>query len=288
MEPLNYCRSFHKQQLLFNTVVAKKELTPAQRVEVEFAATLDDLINVGQKIMLPPGGSVMADDPLRALDETLPLRLPFPVTILEYQIIDKGSYERTAPGHVSKVIVIARERYFESTENSGIVLSVIAYYTNSELWLPLPEAAISSTKYLVRNAPEMGGRTMILLNLTDTDRTKPEDYTGEVSALLSTLNVLACTNARLERVAKKKTKWKKDVIPFDDYHILTVEQKAQKDSTGLTHIGRSPREHVRRGHIRVYSHGLKIWVNACVVAAGAVAKIHKDYAIKRPKELAYA
>jgi hypothetical protein len=39
----------------------------------------------------------------------------------------------------------------------------------------------------------------------------------------------------------------------------------------MTH--RSPREHLRRGHIRIYQSGRRIWVNSTLVNAGVGGRI---------------
>jgi hypothetical protein len=38
----------------------------------------------------------------------------------------------------------------------------------------------------------------------------------------------------------------------------------------------------RRGHIRRYENGLRIWVNASVVNLGTIGKVEKTYALKAP------
>lgn len=51
--------------------------------------------------------------------------------------------------------------------------------------------------------------------------------------------------------------------------------------SALAEPAASPREHLRRGHIRRLEDGRKFWINAAVVAAGNGGKIHKDYGIRR-------
>ena len=47
---------------------------------------------------------------------------------------------------------------------------------------------------------------------------------------------------------------------------------------GGTH--RSPRQHLRRGHIRNLQNGKKVWVNAAVVGAKESGVICNNYAIR--------
>jgi hypothetical protein len=70
---------------------------------------------------------------------------------------------------------------------------------------------------------------------------------------------------------------KRGALPFDEYRVLVVnapgkEGAAQEHSAGaMTH--RSPREHLRRGHIRIYQSGRRIWVNSTLVNAGVGGRI---------------
>ena len=67
-------------------------------------------------------------------------------------------------------------------------------------------------------------------------------------------------------------------LPFDDYHVLTINVGGQGQREGAANGShRSPREHLRRGHIRRLQDGRKLWVNATVVNPGVGAKVMKDY-----------
>jgi hypothetical protein len=103
-----------------------------------------------------------------------------------------------------------------------------------------------------------------------------------VVALLSLLNALACSNVRIERSEPRMRRKKSaSALPFDTYHVLTVGPPGTGPHGSLTGGHRSPREHLRRGHIRRLEDGRRIWVNATVVAAGRGAGVvTKDYAVK--------
>jgi hypothetical protein len=96
------------------------------------------------------------------------------------------------------------------------------------------------------------------------------------------LNALACSNVHIERSEPKKSSKKiKSALPFDTYHILTIDVPGNSGGGMATGSHRSPREHLRRGHIRRLGDGRRIWVNATVVAAGRGAGVvTKDYAIR--------
>lgn len=63
--------------------------------------------------------------------------------------------------------------------------------------------------------------------------------------------------------------------PLYDYHCLTVTTNRQSSAKGQgTGTHASPRQHLRRGHIRRLP-DKKVWVNSCVV--GSYGKICEDY-----------
>lgn len=101
--------------------------------------------------------------------------------------------------------------------------------------------------------------------------------------MLSFLNALQCVNVHIERsMPKKGNKKIKAALQFDSYHVLTIDVPGRPaDLSGIGGPHRSPREHLRRGHIRRLTDGRRIWVNATVVAAGRGAGIvTKDYALR--------
>lgn len=102
----------------------------------------------------------------------------------------------------------------------------------------------------------------------------------EARVVLGFLNALACSNVTIERgPAPKQGAKLKNSLPFDAYHTLVL--RGPESASGNTGLGghRSPREHLRRGHIRRLESGNKVWVNATVVNAGAPGKILKDYVL---------
>jgi hypothetical protein len=103
-----------------------------------------------------------------------------------------------------------------------------------------------------------------------------------LAILLGFLNALACSNVAVERLTSKRGALKA-AKPVDAYHVLVI--RGRHDGNGACNSGaahRSPREHVRRGHVRRLLDGRRIWVNVCVVARGAPGKVTKDYALRAP------
>jgi len=111
---------------------------------------------------------------------------------------------------------------------------------------------------------------------------RDDGYNFPIQVLLQFLNALACENVRAERSEPKSAGRKiRAALPFDAYYILTVGAPASSRASAA-HGGshRSPREHIRRGHIRRLPGDRRIWVNAAIVNAGRGAGVvHKDYQV---------
>lgn len=114
-----------------------------------------------------------------------------------------------------------------------------------------------------------------------------KDIAGEVSALLELCEALSCSNVHHQVMEKinhtvNQKRIKDGKVPMYETRTLWIDvpggSKDSGDWQGGTH--RSPRQHLRRGHIRNLQTGKKVWVNAAVVGAKESGIIKKDYAIK--------
>lgn len=269
MEHLNFCRSLIKE---YAPIVEMPGLDATLRARMNHAM---DLAAASQKFLLPDGGLLMDDPELRALDGARPLRLPHQFIALEFLHADEG-----ADDVLTKRIIFARERdQFIHLSGAGFQTG---YQDQSRMWVWMPECAIAMQDYLDRSDP--GGRATVKFRPLAPWDAGPECYPLYLKVFMCFLNALACSNVRIERSEPKNAGKKiKAALPFDTYHVLTIDVGRQQKSGGGTADGsnRHPREHLRRGHIRRLEDGRRIWVNATVVAAGrGVAKIEKDYMMK--------
>lgn len=268
MEHPNYSRQMIKQ---YSAVLAKPDTNKDNQTSRLFLSHCIDLAQASQKFLLPEGGRLYDDKEYRALDENEPLRLPYPCIALEYSRYRHEKPEGDVPS--SKAILFAYER------DDYIYLVMIAWSDYTRLWVPFPEAAIPKVGFLNRSLKSPNGYTAI--KIWHDKQIPTSDYSDEVGALLCFLNVLQCKNVHVERSEPKNFGKKiKAALPFDAYHILTIDAPSNSNGNVKKGSHRSPREHLRRGHIRRLADGRRIWVNATVVAAGQEAgKIRKDYAI---------
>jgi len=99
--------------------------------------------------------------------------------------------------------------------------------------------------------------------------------------VLSALNsLLECRNIDTERIAPPNVKGlgkkKKNLLRFE-YHVLVIRNHAAHGRPGHSGSHRSPRFHMRRGHIMRHPTAGKIWRSPCVVGSPENGSIAKDY-----------
>lgn len=285
MKAPNYCRDLLKQ---FRDDPFRPEFDGV-------VSGIKQLIKESQKIVLPDGGSLYEDLHLKALDETQELHLPFETIAVEYTrsaefIKTTKSIELQPSGELQP----SKALFFAKQTDTDILVRIMVHdeggANKRPKWVPYPPVRMPRIGYLDRRLTSSEGHVRIVAyGITDIGlgiSVPPTDYEEELSNLLSMLNVLNCSNISLEKIPKSKVKTaaisgKKNAIPYDDYYTLAVEVPKLNDSRIETKGGQhqSPREHIRRGHIRKLHSGRKIWVNASVVNAGKTeGKIEKAYA----------
>lgn len=258
----------------------------------QFKSHCIDLAKSSQKFILPDGGRLYDDPEYKALDETVPLSLPYPMIAIEYtrsnHYISSHKHCTKTNYQPTKALLFARER------DDSIAITIVVWADFAEAWVPYPEVAIPRVNYIDRSN-RMHGYAAI--NVYPNQKSNfgestfgnfpGGDYADEIGSLLCLLNVLQCKNVHIEKSEPKSLKktiaaGRKKALPFDTYHLLTISVPSKSNvlySSGGSH--RSPREHLRRGHIRLLSDRRKVWVNATVVAAGrGSGVVTKDYAVR--------
>lgn len=272
MEPLNFCRQIKKniQQLKDNNVYEKiKEIQPT------FA--LHPLLDKATKFTLPLNGVILNDAKLKALEGVEELRLPYGCIALEYTR-DVNTYNDYSPTKdqtrfPSKIVLLL----VEWPEH----ISIQMWCHTVGNWFPATPICIPKIDSYVMGSKGVYTYKIFVPNLVgnETRESLMQDYGMELEVIFGFLNALACSNVKAEKLPFRKPSKTLGALPFDEYHVLTIDRPA---GTGNGHAGgshRSPREHLRRGHIRRLPTGSKIWVNAAVINAGAGGKIRKQYAL---------
>lgn len=253
------------------------------------------------KFLLPPGGQLLSiDDHKNIIKTQKRLSLPYPFICLEYTSI-AGNDDELDPflgyGPDNEIIhrppkqktISSPKRlvYAYQTENTIHIHPVFFMVSNDigfgeNWWKAIPPMKFSrNTEDFLKEDDKYA-----VLIPTDSAIAKPSDYSDEFSALLSFLVALNCINVSVSTSRAKKAKIKakkgtKEPLGFDDYKILTVNIGDSTESLNKGHpleYGRaSPREHLRRGHIRQYQSGKTVWINSTVINKNKGGVITKSY-----------
>lgn len=277
IEPLNFCRQMVRQ---FGETLAEKRIEPWMREQMSHAI---DLSAWSTKYMLPMGGLILDDPEFRGLENVERIRLPQKYIALEYARPqgEVAAHERPC----SKAIVFVREG------EEFIIVTPVFWHDLAKAWVPMEPVGIRPSDYVQKGLKFESGSPafkVIIPNAKDRKIQWPvEDYQDELTVLMHFLNALACANVKSERLNTPKRKVKA-AIPFDEYHILTIDcpKSGATCKSGQHGESRSPREHLRRGHIRRLEDGRKIWINATVVNHGVGGKVGKEYSVRNPREAA--
>lgn len=266
VQHLNYCRQAKE---CFSKSLSEKKDHQYREVLESVIRQIDDAV----KFSLPRNGRTIGDNSFRGLREDMELNIPFKTIALEYE---RDELEDTSDGYggASKVIVIARD------VGEKIAMTILLWIKYAKIWGPMPAVLIPKSEFF-----GMREKDRVFVNAQWHPSIPFSDIEDEIGALFDFLNAMACKNVHVEKSqakASKQGKKVKSALPFDDYHYLTVDVPGKSGARveGLGGSHRSPREHLRRGHIRRLESG-PIWVNACVVNAGIGGKVGKSYLLRK-------
>ena len=115
-----------------------------------------------------------------------------------------------------------------------------------------------------------------------------KDIGNETAGLLELCEALSCSNVHhrpIENIdpAVNQRRIRDGKVPLYETRTLWIDvpnfDNVSVEWQGGTH--RSPRQHLRRGHIRNLQSGKKVWVNATVVGSRDNGVINKAYGIKK-------
>lgn len=249
------------------------------------------LIEISVHFSVPDGGEVLPGglSGIRGSE----IRLPFPSITVEY----------FTPGDNIRRLAIAVQR------DDGITIGAVWGIFGGKRWYPSVNKIIINALWSendFENCFELVGDGF-LINSKNFQATTPElfDYLAAASggkidkmmdsqhrllvqdarAILSLIEALSCKNVSteiLQPASKSNDKRiRKGKLPFYETRSLVInagktEYRGDGQHQGGTHA--SPRQHLRRGHIRRLPSG-NYWVNSCVVGDPTKGKISKRYEV---------
>lgn len=236
----------------------------------EHTRTSIDLITRSQKFIMPPGGVLFDDPKFRAIETAKEIHLPFDVVALEVPQCD-SRFPVKGP-RVDQTIILLW------IEGRALKVRCFVRFFGMGGWRAWRDINIPLSPFLTNGSVNGYRKINAEFHADMLEQGPGEDFTPELITVASFLNAVQCANVHVERVCQTKVGSVRAALGYDEYHILTVSGHQEHELTGATRDGRSPREHLRRGHIRTLSSGKTVWVNSCVVNAGKTGgRIEKDY-----------
>lgn len=246
---------------------------------------------------IPDGGKIF-DDQLRGIQGKT-IRLPYPSITVECFFSDGGAIIDDSRVAVKKRLVFAKQG--TNKGNSGIDFYVFCCADNGTwvamtLCLFIPdELAIPTQDQFPKGCLGLEAEYSVwlpgLYRLTyKRDPSEKfegaiQDVLGDVLWSLELLEALSCSNVTHEPIEtidprKNAKRIKAGKLPIYETRILTIEA-GKSTQSGQNHGGThaSPRQHLRRGHIRRLA-DKNIWVNSCVVGKAETGVIEKQYHVK--------
>jgi len=254
------------QKGLINTL---PNVSPRMAKPVELICKL---LGEAVHFVMPDSGKIM-DDHFKGLND-LPLELPFSSFTIEFLALSKTGYK------IKKVIFI-------DSDDEKIFVHTI--HGEGENWFIVPAVAIVDKLKSFSVSDVLScfhTRYMDCVSLQDNNYTITLDtqVAGSMCNLFELLEALSCRNVSTinfqEASPANVKRVKSGKLPFYETKMLVINSRtachAKSDSSPQTHA--SPKQHLRRGHIRRLQNG-NIWVNSCVVGDPTKGIINKQYLV---------
>ena len=256
-------------------IVSTPNVTQEQTREwsSQFKPMVKDVLRRGVHFAIPDDG-IIFDDKWKALHgETVPM-LPYPEMTVEF-IVNRPENK--------KMVVVAQQ----PDKNSDICINTMAYSDTRKGWMFIPAAIIIKNGSIVDS--DAGVPFGILSMFSDKDL---EDFgiaialQDGINPLFELLEALSCRNvstANHQDAFKDNNKRIKDgKLPFYETKMLVIDTQytpeGKTGNGGVSHA--SPRQHLRRGHIRRHATAGNIWIQSSVVGDPAKGSINKSYRVK--------
>lgn len=246
----------------------------------------------------------------RAVGKPMPdirdiIRPPYPVTVLEYSALHGAEVEGMDSPSSRRIVLAVEAKY---TGAAATMLIPIVYRDGHKDWMmPLLGWAINQDPFAAGEFSADKGLAVhphpLMPDLLEKNRelvtSHPlfpagstyeqamlKDAADEISAYADFVQALACSNVGTETIpaarALNRCRVQSGKPKLFDYKVLTLGNVGERgDGHGEGGSDRrSPRSHLRRGHIRNLQSGKRTWVNAAFIRGSGDGFVHKDYRVE--------
>lgn len=286
------------------------------RGDTKTLRSIERIIRVMSKAVhfsLPEGGRLIGDD-LKGI-KGMPIRLPYPVITIEYSM-ENTIPQKGVP---TKFLILAEEGRLSDVadatwgDDDVIVVTALFKEPDNGIWVPMPagmaiphqwdsvgEDAVrfgdgddTATRVATQPFPVLPRAweaAVAQYGLTEGSMKVAGPIQYSLFTLMDFLEALSCSNVNATTIQHANEKanakrLKNGKLPLLEIKTLTIDVSPSKAGSSLTEFARlrhdrnSPRQHLRRGHIRRYANGHRVWVNSCIVGAAEQGVVLKNYAL---------
>lgn len=231
---------------------------------------IKDTLHNGIHFALPDNGFIFNDN-FRGMNN-VPIKLPFEKITVEF--FTNLPNEEDA----SKIIIVAEQN------DNQIIARMLLYEKTSKTWITLPTAFL--TRSTIFNESFEFEIFDLSKKFSVIAKAKRLQCGKRIARhLFDLLEALNCKNVYMQNLEfiddlKNERRIKAGKLPLYETKILVVDSKPKEidpNWKGGTHA--SPRQHLRRGHVRHYDSG-NIWINNCIVGKSSNGRIDKSYEVK--------
>lgn len=236
-------------------------------------AYLDGLagsINRAVHFVVPDGGSLLDASGAGLIGQKL--NLPYPEITIEYWSQKNQAKFLVVASQKDEVIAVTGASLREKILNTWLPCPIGCFLTSM-----VEEVGIIKTSSYFTALPSL------MRNPGNPDLGLSEVY---ISTLIELLEALSCrnigTSIHQEASSANARRVKAGKLPINETKMLVIDTKATVTASGEYKGGchSSPRQHLRRGHIRRHATAGNIWVQSCVVGDPQKGTINKQYAIQ--------
>ena len=266
---------------------SKRHMGRGRKDYADYISALARGIHQGVKFVIPDGGLIL-DDNLRGIMLT-PVRLPFEITVIEFAI----THYESKPDHytIHKIVVLCVE--FREDGDFKIYPMMYLMGAGEAFWIPCAYEAVVPFEDQLHLRED--GRVAFNATITPSgalidgfgksdDSIHTEVITKCIGSTYELLEALSCTNIEQsiyqQASPKNAQRIKSHKAPIYETRFLTLKtNKKESSRLGSSVSHKSPKQHLRRGHIRRVEKG-NIWVNSCVVGDASNGVIDKQYKVE--------
>lgn len=251
---------------------------PSFSTDVAAAEAMSEMARVGVHFVLNDEGELL-DDSLKGLKGKT-INLPFSVITVEHY----------SPIKQEKILLLA-------SDDDDAILIMACFnrpHTNTHLWYPEPYSIKLPKDINVTNERYTGTMNcrVTAKGMYEYNKQKgiPDDefaqrigtYERNIEEMIEVLSCRNVTTANHQDASPvNASRIKAGKLPLYETKMLVIDTKATGTSnggSGGSHA--SPRQHLRRGHIRRHPTAGNLWINSCVVGDPSKGVINKSYAVK--------